>query len=239
MKNNKVEDIDLTGKIEDFPIEVVRRMVECQVEQGNKANVSIFQRDSCADDDTGGFEWTATKEGKGFWEDVIGYNDFDVFFKKYPKYTQPEKTRVWIRGNNKRGKEVIKALTDLGAKESSIWHTGGSYDNLYYIETDNVINATDQKSLLAYFLINNYKEIKLPSRPKDKELVWCWNDTSFERDLKFYDAKNDCTFSGRSGSRDGNVYEHYMPYEGEYPDWAKKAYKCIENYYPENIKVKK
>ena len=37
----EVKQEDLIGDIEGFPIEVVQRMLECQVEQGNKADVSV------------------------------------------------------------------------------------------------------------------------------------------------------------------------------------------------------
>lgn len=81
----KVKKSDLIGEIKDFPIEVVQKMVEKQVHQGNKADVKKFQeykRFSFAD---GGFYWGKTKEGQEFWYNVIDLNDFDLFFKKYPK----------------------------------------------------------------------------------------------------------------------------------------------------------
>ena len=39
----------------------------------------------------------------------------------------PDKMRVWIRGNKERGKEVIKALTDLGAKDK--YNQGGGSES--------------------------------------------------------------------------------------------------------------
>ena len=38
MKEYKVKKEDLIGEIKDFPIEVVQKMVDYQVEQGNKAD---------------------------------------------------------------------------------------------------------------------------------------------------------------------------------------------------------
>ena len=40
----KVKQSDLIGDIKGFPIEVVQKMVERQVEQGNKADVTVFQK---------------------------------------------------------------------------------------------------------------------------------------------------------------------------------------------------
>lgn len=48
---------DLKGDIENFPIEVVQRMVECQVEQGNKADVKVFQYSKSSCQSNGGFDW--------------------------------------------------------------------------------------------------------------------------------------------------------------------------------------
>ena len=80
----KVKQEDLIGDIEGFPIEVVQRMVEYQVKQGNKADVTMFQkRNYCTVD---GFSWKDAKEGFVFWDDVISNENFNTFFEKYPKY---------------------------------------------------------------------------------------------------------------------------------------------------------
>ena len=90
MTEIKVTEKDLTGDIAGFPIEVVRKMVEEQVRQGNKADVSIFQKKNYADKENGGFKWKDTKEGFDFWDMVIIYNVFDEFFEKYPKQETTE-----------------------------------------------------------------------------------------------------------------------------------------------------
>ena len=78
-----VKPEDLKGEIANFPIEVVQRMVDCQVEQGNKADVSVFQKTST--DSIDGFYWNETSEGGRFWGNVIGCKNFDLFFQLYPK----------------------------------------------------------------------------------------------------------------------------------------------------------
>lgn len=53
--------------------------------------------------------------------------------------------------------------------------------------------------------------------PKDKELVWCWDDG--EEDISTlcrYDAKNRCIL-GNYGNIDGIVFDHYAPYDGTTP----------------------
>ena len=58
MEKYKVTEKDLKRDIKDFPIEVVQRMVDCQLEQYNKACIGVLQGEK-----TGGFEWRKTKEG--------------------------------------------------------------------------------------------------------------------------------------------------------------------------------
>lgn len=82
----KVEQSDLKGAIADFPIEVVEKMIERQVEQGNKPDATAFHRYASNDAIDGGFNWHDTIEGTQFWDNVIGYNNFDVFFEMYPKH---------------------------------------------------------------------------------------------------------------------------------------------------------
>ena len=85
MKGKTVEQSDLIGEIENFPIEVVQRMVDEQVRHGNEADVKAFQRWSSAPVSYGGFVWDNTIDGIDFWEEVISNENFDLFSSKYPK----------------------------------------------------------------------------------------------------------------------------------------------------------
>lgn len=89
----KITEKDLIGGIKDFPIEVVEKMIERQVEHGNPADVGDFQ-----DIATGGFFWDEATEGYDFWSEVIGRKNFDLFFKKYPK----EEEDYWIDPKGRR-----------------------------------------------------------------------------------------------------------------------------------------
>ena len=62
----------------------------------------------------------------------------------------------------------------------------------------------------------------------DGQLVWCWDnvDTHF-RILKFYDAKNKCTYIF-NGKKDGCNCDNYEPFEGNYPYWALEAFQTLE-----------
>ena len=73
------------GQIKDFPQEIVEKMLEYQVEQGNQRNVEVFEGFREANHKNKGFTWEKTPEGELFWGKVIFYENFSVFFKKYPK----------------------------------------------------------------------------------------------------------------------------------------------------------
>ena len=78
----KVEKKDLIGEIKDFPIEVVQKMIDTQINQYGKEDISVFQK---SPNSSYGFIWGDTKEGFDFWMRVIDNKKFDVFFEKYPK----------------------------------------------------------------------------------------------------------------------------------------------------------
>lgn len=97
----KVTEKDLIGLIDGFPIEVVQKMIERQVEQGNKADVILFQTHRTYGKSEGGFKWDETEEGNNFWCKVIIGENFDLFFEKYPKTKQidnMESNKIIING---------------------------------------------------------------------------------------------------------------------------------------------
>ena len=62
----------------------------------------------------------------------------------------------------------------------------------------------------------------------DGQLVWCWeNEFTHCKHLRFYDSKNKCTYHC-DGNRYGYSYKNYEPFEGNYPDWALKAFQTLE-----------
>lgn len=135
----------LVGEIADFPMEVVERMVYEQVTQGQKADPAVFAKNKTASDSQGGFTWSQTSDGIRFWRSVVGVNDFDVFFERYPKkYTQtPDSNLVYAVGDHKNYKKVIDALIKHGGV-NKLDYKGDCETNLYYIEpTTNLIRVCD------------------------------------------------------------------------------------------------
>ena len=122
------------GALKDFPFEVVVRMLTRQQEQGNSRTVKVFENMPDASVAQGGFEWRVTPEGHDFWNLVIRYKKFDVFFKKYPslktqhnheKVQRPKGTvcrGVELRGSIVRGRrgKALVAIGHLSNKEVSV-----------------------------------------------------------------------------------------------------------------------
>ena len=153
----KVEQSDLVGDIKDFPIEVVEKMIEEQVKQGNCPNVEVFQKYNRADRKRGGFNWDNAEDTYGFWSNVINDCDFELFFKRYPKKAK----LVYIVGDSEIGENIIKTLE----KNGGVNHHGycGYTDGvLYYIEPNNdtiEMCNVDTDKLLYEVLLATYTPI--------------------------------------------------------------------------------
>ena len=78
------------GEIEDFPEEIVEKMLYYQEQQGNKRDVSVFEERKARGKYNGGFDWNETPDGHLFWETVIKHRNFDLFFEKCPKNKYPK-----------------------------------------------------------------------------------------------------------------------------------------------------
>lgn len=82
---HNLSEKDLIGDLKNFPIEVVEVMLDRQMDQRGKIDVTVFQKLKTINVLRGGFHWNATIEGRNFWLSVIQKEQFDVFFKRYPK----------------------------------------------------------------------------------------------------------------------------------------------------------
>lgn len=69
--------------------------------------------------------------------------------------------KVYIKGNHKKGNEIIKLLENLGGR-NVLSYTGINEDVYYYISPLGII-ALATPTLVLYLKKSHYKEIKLPS----------------------------------------------------------------------------
>ena len=107
MKTEDLENYIPKGDLEGFPKEIIARMLECQEEQGSPRNISVFKKDRTAGETKKGFVWSDTKEDYDFWNEVIRYKNFNLFFEKYPKQNNQDNSQEFIVGD-----KVIYYLTN-------------------------------------------------------------------------------------------------------------------------------
>jgi len=150
MIGNRVEQSDLIGDIEGFPIEVVQKMVDEQIAQGTPMDISVFQNNKSSSCEYGGFTWTNTPDGQRFWANIIVHKNFDMFFEKYPKkqIKMEEKT---IKINVPEGYEVDEAnstfseikFKQIENKYPKSWEEAFLGKNVggYWIESDSEISS--------------------------------------------------------------------------------------------------
>ena len=83
-----------------------------------------------------------------------------------------EQWKVFIRGVEGRGSEVIKVLTDLGGTNEFLY--GTNEDLLYFIKHDGIIDNVYLSSETAKIIMDSYREIKLDEKwkPKEKQAYW-------------------------------------------------------------------
>jgi hypothetical protein len=89
------------GRIADFPPEIVEMMLQRQFEQTGKRDVTVFENLATADCRHNGFTWEDSPEKNSFWNDVIRYKRFDIFFEKYPKKESLINSHIKTKQNEK------------------------------------------------------------------------------------------------------------------------------------------
>ena len=87
---NSIKGIDFDGDIAGFPHRVVAMMMTEQFNQGNPPNLEVFEKNVKTSRGDGGFTWNITPEGDDFWIEVITYNNWEVFDKKYAQTKNPK-----------------------------------------------------------------------------------------------------------------------------------------------------
>src|SRR5574344_512982 len=135
---------------------------------------------------------------------------------------------VYVKGTKENKKEIVEYLESLGGVYPNIEDIKDNQIYLFYINSEEIICSC----LSNRWLTIHYTEVKLDFkyRPKDKELVWAWNnDMLCARALCFYDKKKDCTFNSINGARYGYSYDNYAPYKGEVETWMEKAKAKLED----------
>lgn len=139
------------NSIERFPQEIVDKMLEHQVAQGNLKDIKVFQMDRASAKINGGFDWDSTPEKSQFWNRIIIDRNFDVFFQKYPKLTLPRLVEV----RNNESSRWVKRVLVLIRKVGSI--------NIYYCiaDTDNLERSNWIKTITPWNCMREIEEPKV------------------------------------------------------------------------------
>ena len=69
----------------DLPEEIKLKMLEYQVEQGNKFSENVFIHDIMTSKRGNGFTWTDTEEGHIFWRKIVKEGQINHFYTVYPR----------------------------------------------------------------------------------------------------------------------------------------------------------
>lgn len=120
-----------------------------------------------------------------------------------------DKQKVYIKGSSNRGAEVIKTLEDLGG--NNLYNYDGEDDAAdYYINPNGVICLAYTKGNAAYpFLMEFYKEIKLPKKTSLKDGTLLVKSIGDKKEYFVY-SENDSVINGVLTSYinvDDNGYE--------------------------------
>lgn len=83
-----------------------------------------------------------------------------------------EEWKVYIKGVQGRGEEVKQALINLGGYVVRNYNYTVSYC-LYYINHNGEIRCAEKTTEIGKIIMDNYKEINLPEKWKDGDLLVC------------------------------------------------------------------
>lgn len=89
-----------------------------------------------------------------------------------------DKQRIYIRGVEGRGKEVIKMLEDLGGKVPPL-DLGGNPRYIYFISHDGDITCALHESEAGKIIMDFYREIGLPEKWKDGDVLYIPESEAF------------------------------------------------------------
>ena len=74
MTTKEFENYEPKGQLIGFPKEIIARMLECQEEQGNPRDVTVFEKRAVAKQCIKGFDWGVTREDWDFWLSILQQN---------------------------------------------------------------------------------------------------------------------------------------------------------------------
>lgn len=118
---------DVKGDIKKLNVDILEAMVTEQVIQGQRPDISKFQRNRRAtkailDGVDGGFSWDLTHEGIYFWGRVIGHGDVDYFYEQrgYPRPAPESRHEVEYITESEIQKIALGVYQEEAKKQKSL-----------------------------------------------------------------------------------------------------------------------
>lgn len=152
------------GELIGVPNDIIKVMLQRQVEQGNPEDVTVFEKNNNADRDQNGFYWSNTIEGDYIWNDVIVETNFKSFYE-FHKSKSDSDWKIAIHTDDKRisRPHLIDYLLSLHQDATNKHNlTGQDCNRYYYLDSKLNIGAYSK-------VLDNYKVIEekdLPNYPK-------------------------------------------------------------------------
>lgn len=152
------------NQLKGVPQEIIDKMLERQVEQGNKKDASVFDNDIMKSKNSNGFSWIETIEGHTFWQDVLDDKKYDLFFQRYPKNSYPKIMKVW------NGSDEYQAKNRVVFAEKK-----GKYIAWAYVET---FEEAEEEMNTAIW--SNAKDIEPTPQPKEMTVEQISKELGYE-----------------------------------------------------------
>lgn len=147
-------------RLEGFPEEIVEKMLDHQVEQGNPRNIAVFERNASSNRTHEGFDWEKTKENHNFWDKIIHGHDFTHFFNLYPK-KEREIVGYKLKPECEKYSKYARILGIVGCKEDIETLTEAKVLDLWFEPVYKEGEEKEEPKLNSEFLKYKLEEIQL------------------------------------------------------------------------------
>lgn len=124
--------------------------------------------------------------------------------------------KKYIKGNGQRGAEVIKALKELGGKNST--NLTGKFSNcFYYIKEYNEIDIANESSTFGKLMQEYFEEIKLPEQhnvaiKEPKQIYWFRATEDDAKNQALFDKLCDLVGINKTWIRVGDGIVYFNPF---------------------------
>lgn len=133
------------GEIKNYPLQVVDKMLQRQLDCGNERNVEVFEKNRFAGKSDGGFDWGHSIEGTKFWYEVIAIKCLGTFFNLYPKIiNEPIQT-------DKMEKKIL-GYKLINPKYREAAQLIGNFKNIESFERYNTLSNSSAYEIIANML---------------------------------------------------------------------------------------